>query len=254
MDTTPTDLMKDLDSITHTFTQLSQRLSEVADQVRTQGIPPAEGLLEELAASRRNFTELRDRAIELAGLLATVPAKAPEEISSIKELEALLQLVTEAQARKASDDKLRERALTVLDRILSLTHRDLLEFAPLLDCHAKARELRNAVTARAWPDVHPDTTALAQGRHPFAELLTLVEGHDDLDDDLWLLLKHAVAEGFGKSLALSAARGKLLLRDRPNGKASGQVPALLVTEGVPPVAFTDGEIESTAADTSSTAA
>jgi hypothetical protein len=50
---------------------------------------------------------------------------------------------------------------------------------------------------------------LAQGRHPLAELLTLVEGHDTLDDDLWLLLKHAVAENFGNALAMSADRGKL---------------------------------------------
>lgn len=249
MDTTPTDLLKDLDSITETFAQLSQRLSDVADQVRTQGIPPAEELLEELAASRRNFTELRDRAIELAGLLAALPTKAPDEISSIKELEALLQLVTEAQAKKAIDDKLRERALIVLDRILSLTHRDLQEFAPLTDCHTKARELRSALLALPWPDLHPDATALAQGRHPFAELLALVEGHDDLEDDLWLLLKHAVAEGFGKSLALSAARGKLLLGGHPNGKASGQAPSLLATEGLPPAAVTDGEIDSANAGT-----
>ncbi len=254
MDTTPTDLMKDLDSITQTFSQLSQRLSEVADQVRTQGIPPTEGLLEELATSRRNFAELRDRAIELAGLLTAAPAKTPEEIGSIKELEALLQSVTEAQAKKATDDKLRERALTVLDRILSLTHRDLPEFAPLLECQVKAEELRNAVMATAWPDTHPDTSALAHGRHPLAELLTLVEGHDDLDDDLWLLLKHAVAEGFGKSLALSAARGKLLFGSRPNGQMNRQVPALLDEEEIPPLAFTDGEVAGTTADAASTAA
>jgi hypothetical protein len=41
--------------------------------------------------------------------------------------------------------------------------------------------------------------------------LTLVEGAHDLDDDLWLLLKQATVEHFGKSLAVSAARGKLTL-------------------------------------------
>ncbi len=254
MDRMPTDLMKDLDSITQSFTQLSQRLSEVAGQIRTQGIPPAEGLVEELTASRRNFTELRDRAIELAGLLVAVPAKAPEEISSIKELEALLQLVTKAQTKKASDDKMRERALTVLERILSLTHRELQEFAPLIECQAKARELRNTLLALSGPDLHPDMTALAQGRHPCAELLTLVEGHDDLDDDLWLLLKHAVAEGFGKSLALSAARGKLLLGSQPNGKRHERIPAFSSTEGIPPEDFTDGETESRVENSTTTAA
>jgi hypothetical protein len=42
-----------------------------------------------------------------------------------------------------------------------------------------------------------------------AEFLTLVEGAHDLEDDLWLLLKQATIEHYGKSLAVSAARGKL---------------------------------------------
>ena len=62
MDTSPTDLLQDFSLVTKNFEQLGQRLSEVAEQVRTTGVPPAESLIEEIAASRRNFTELRDRA------------------------------------------------------------------------------------------------------------------------------------------------------------------------------------------------
>ena len=160
----------------------------------------------------------------------------------MKELEALLQLVAEAQRKRAQQEKARTRALTVLDRLLSLVHRDHPDFAPLSECQTKSRALREAIHDHTGADPHPDVTALAQGRHPLAELLTLVEGYDDLDDDLWLLLKHAVAENFGKSLAMSAARGKLCpspTRMNPehspdelrNGAKGTAIPA----------AFTDGE-------------
>lgn len=242
MDISQTDLLQDFSLVTKSFEQLGQRLSEVAEQVRTAGTLPSESLIEEIAASRRNFTDLRARAIELVGLLSESPKAAPEEIGSMKELEALLQLAAEAQRKRAQQEKARTRALTVLDRLLSLVHRDHPDFAPLSECQAKSRELREAIHDHTGAELHPDVTALAQGRHPLAELLTLVEGYDDLDDDLWLLLKHAVAENFGKSLAMSAARGKLCpspTRMNPEHSPDELRNGAKVT--ILPAAFTDGE-------------
>lgn len=244
MDTSHADLLQDFSLVTKSFEQLGQRLSEVAEQVRTTGTLPSESLIEEIAASRRNFTELRARAIELAGLMADTPNTAPEEIGSMKELEALLQVAAETQRKRAQLEKARMRALTVLDRLLSLMHRDHPDFAPLSECQTKARTLREAIHDYTGHESHPDVTALAQGRHPLAELLTLVEGYDDLDDDLWLLLKHAVAENFGKSLAMSAARGKLCpspTRMNPDYSPEEFRNGAKVT--VAPATFTDGESE-----------
>lgn len=247
MEASPTDLLQDFTLVTRTFEQLSQRLTDVAEQVRTSGVLPSESLIEEIATSRRSFTELRDKALELVGLLAGSPAKTPEEIGSMKELEALLQLVTEAQRKKAQEEKGRLRALTILDRILSLIHREQPEFHPLDEVQAKAKALRETLRSHDGPEAHPEVNPLAQGRHPLAELLTLVEGYEDLDDDLWLLLKHAVAENFGKSLAMSAARGKLcpsptrLNTDHspaPGDHRNDQQPTLVPTN------FTDGETHS----------
>lgn len=230
METPQTDLLKDFTLVTHTFEQLSQRLTDVAEQVRNAGVLPSESLIEEITSSRRSFTELRDKAIELAGLLADSPARTPEEIGSIKDLEALLQFVAETQRKKAQEEKARLRALTILDRILSLIHREQPDFPPLEDAQAKARALRETLRTYEGPEIHPEVNPLAQGRHPLSEFLTLVEGYEDLDDDLWLLLKHAVAENFGKSLAMSAARGKLcpsptgLTSDHPTGdQRNGQL-------------------------------
>lgn len=244
METSQTDLLQDFTLVTKAFERLSARLTEVAEQVRTSGAPPSESLIEEIATSRRSFTELRDKALELVNILSGTSTKVPDEIGSIKDLEVLLHAVTEAQRKKAQDEKARVRALTILDQILSLIHREQPDFQPLVEAQAKAKALRDILRAHNGPEAHPDIHALAQGRHPLAELLTLVEGYEDLDDDLWLLLKHAVAENFGKSLAMSAARGKL--RPSParlnqehasSEQQNGQKPGRLNET------FTDGETE-----------
>jgi hypothetical protein len=209
MEASQTDLLHNFTLVTRTFEQLSQRLTEVAEQARIAGVLPSESLIDQIATSRRSFNELRDKALELVSLLAASAPKAPGEIESIKDLEALLQFVAEAQRKKTQEEKARLRALTILDRLLSLIHREQADFHPLEEVQSKAKTIRDELRAHNGADAHPDIMPLAQGRHPLAELLTLAEGFDTLDDDLWLLLKHAVAENFGKSLAMSAARGKL---------------------------------------------
>ncbi|MDX2251879.1 MAG: hypothetical protein NW202_06310 [Nitrospira sp.] len=224
METLRTDLSQDFLHVTRTIEHLGQRLTDVAEQVRTFGVLPSEDLIDAITMTRRSFEELRGKAIELVGLLGQSSAKTPEDIGSVKDLEALLQAVTEAQRKRAQGEKVRLRALTILDHILSLIHREQPEFPPLGEVQAEAKALRETLRASEDPDVHPEATALAQGRHPLAEFLTLVEGHNQLDDDLWLLLQHAVAEHFGKPLAMSAARGKLcqsparLIPDRSTGE------------------------------------
>jgi hypothetical protein len=209
METLRTDLSQDFLHVTRTFEQLGQRLTDVAEQVRTFGVLPSEDLIDDITTTRRSFEELRAKAIELVGLLGQSSANIPEDIGTVKDLEVLLQAVTEAQRKRAQGEKVRLRALTILDHILSLIHREQPEFRPLGEVQAVAKALRETLRASEDPEVHPEANALAQGRHPLAELLTLVEGYNQLDDDLWLLLQHAVAEHFGKPLAMSAARGKL---------------------------------------------
>ena len=222
METLRTDLSQDFLHVTQTFERLGQRLTEVAEQVRTLGVLPSEDLIDAITMTRRSFEELRAKAIDLVGLLGHSSGKIPGDVGSVKDLEALLQAVTEAQRKRAQGEKVRLRALTMLDHILSLIHRDQPDFHPLEEIQAQAKALREILRTSDNPDVHPDANALAQGRHPLAEFLTLVEGHHQLDDDLWLLLQHAVAEHFGKPLAMSAARGKLC-----------QSPARLIPERAP---------------------
>jgi hypothetical protein len=171
-------------------------------------IPPSQELVEYLAKLSRQFEELRARVLNLAESFA-VPSPTPDEIFSLKALESLLHDVTEAEKKKA--EARRQQALRVLDRVLAITHRDCIDFQPLLECHAQARELRRVVTEVQVSDLHPDTQALAEGQHPFLQLLTLIEYQDELDDDRCTFLQESVAKSLSKPLSVAALRGKLLI-------------------------------------------
>jgi hypothetical protein len=192
-----------------TLEELSQQLADVAKALQASGALPQDLVVNEIQTSCRSFHDLRDKSLELVDLLTETPTTSPTEAMPRKGIETLLQFATEAQRKSVHEEKSRVRAMTILDRILSLIHRDHADFFPLHEVQMKAKALRDKLKFDESPEAYSEATLLAQGRHPLAELLTLVEGHKDLEDDLWLLLKHAVEESFGKTLAMSAARGKL---------------------------------------------
>src|SRR3954447_7533341 len=99
-----TDLLHDFAQVTRTFEQLSQRLADVAEQVRTSGTLPSETLIDDITKSRKSFSDLRDRALELLGLMAELPSRTSDDIGSMKDLETVLQLVAEAQRKKVQEE------------------------------------------------------------------------------------------------------------------------------------------------------
>ena len=210
MGDTQADLARDLDSISQRFGDLSNRLMRVAEELRVSGSPPDDQVIQELAVSRTTFQELRTRALDVARHLAVGPTPSPEGVGSLRELESLLQSLSEAEVRRSAEEDKKLLALSVLDHILGLAHRGSSEFQPLIDCQVKADALKQAIQSLTWPDLHPDVEALVQGRHPLAELFTLVKEVESLDDDLWLLLEQEVGEAFGRPLSLAAARGRLV--------------------------------------------
>ncbi len=222
---TPADLFQKFAGVEETFSHLGETLASVASELRASGTPPPQRFLEELAATRVHFEELRSGALQLAQSLVTSAACPAEEIGSLKDLKTLLQSLSEADGKRVADEQIKIQALAILDGVMAIVPRDGSECPPLTDCQAKALELRKAVAELPWPNLHPDAVVLAHRRHPFAELLTLVERGDELDDDLWLLLKHAVAESFGKAVSLAAARGKLVLFEKGRSEATKSTPS-----------------------------
>src|SRR5262247_816384 len=102
-----------------------------------------------------------------------------------------------------------QRANGVLARVLSVVHLDDPAFPALLECQAKATELRLAFT-RAGADRRGVTAKdVLNQLVPFENLMILTVERDTLTDERWAQLDGAVARVFGRQLVNAIARGRL---------------------------------------------
>src|SRR5262249_47119313 len=118
------------------------------------------------------------------------------------------------------------RALNVLTRVLGISHLDDPAFPSLLDCQAKASELRVAVSRAASDGRSATAEKVLDSIKPFENLLTLMLERDTLTDEQWAQLDTAVARVFGRTLVNAAARGRLTIAsiEKP-ASAPGPMPA-----------------------------
>ncbi|WP_333285047.1 AAA family ATPase [Microcoleus sp. MON1_C5] len=205
------DLLKQLTALEEVFSQQEARLSEASRKLRDPGIPIYQKLIQELDESRKNFIQLRDKVLKLAEDLAVSPTLTTEEIGSLAEIKSVLERVDWAEKQKSALALVRDSALRVLDRVLAITHRVESNFQSLLECQEKARELQRTISESQESDLHPDTQLLADGNHPFSKLLTLIAEWEEADDERLDSLHDAVSESFGRTLAMAAVRGKLII-------------------------------------------
>ncbi len=206
------DLARHLAEITERFGTLAAVLGQAARELQVSGTLPPEALAEALGAARREFLEMRAGILEAARALS-INAPSAAELDSIKKLEPLIRAVigaiaTEEKRQAAGEAK--KRALAVLDRVLAVTHTDDPGFAPLVQCQAKAKELRQIVNdPKTLETANP--AAITEGAAPFANLLTLIEGREQLDDERFAALEDSVSHAFGRQIAVVATRGKLVV-------------------------------------------
>src|SRR5215470_2455910 len=104
-----------------------------------------------------------------------------------------------------------QRAIGVLTRVLGITHLDDPAFPSLLECQAKASELRVALSRAGNEGRGPSVEAVLERIKPFEDLLTLMVERDTLTDEQWAQLDTSVARGFGRTLVNLAARGRLTI-------------------------------------------
>src|SRR5437879_9816422 len=104
-----------------------------------------------------------------------------------------------------------QRALGVLNRVLGIGHRDDPAFRPLLECQAKASELRLSLSRAVAEQRGYTVKQVDQAMLPFADLLTLVHGREHLDDHRWGQLETGVSRAFGRPLVAAATRGRLVV-------------------------------------------
>ncbi len=206
------DLLKQLTALENVFSQLEARLSEASRKLLDPGIPISQKLIQELDESRKNFIQLRDKALELAEYLAVSPTLTTEEMGSLADIKSVLERVDLAEKQKSAIALVRDSALRVLERVLAIAHRVESNFQSLLECQEKARELQRAISESHESDLHPDTQLLAEGNHPFCKLLTLIAELDAGDYERLFSLQNAVAASFGIPLAMAAVRRELTIQ------------------------------------------
>src|SRR6266850_259426 len=179
-----------LDDLRQRLAALRTRFAEVAARAAAAA---AEALLDDLRGTAADFDELRLAILDEASALPRAPD--PTRLGTLKALDALVTTIGGAQtdrARRAAWEAARDDALSALDRVMTLVHREDTNFPPLAECQAKARELHAALSA-AQP----------------ADLEALAEGWNRLDDERCALLQDSISQNFGRPLALATVRGKL---------------------------------------------
>ena len=97
----------------------------------------------------------------------------------------------------------------MLDRVMTLIHREENDFAPLGQCQERAREMHAALAGPPPDDLEHETKMVPGKVRPFVELVALVDGWSALDDDRCAYLQDSITQAFSRPLALAALRGKL---------------------------------------------
>ncbi len=227
------ELAEQLDKLGARYKQLAEWLGQTIRDMESAGRPPSVEILHDLGHSRTKFIEIRDRVHLEAAAEGISPLPEPEHLIALEDLRQLLARVEDSRTRMLKRKEICKRAQEALDRVLALRHREEPDFAPLADCLAKAKELRQRAaeiefSGEADPpaDVLEEVQAVADGHHPLCDLLAQVEAHDSLDDDRWHDLTAHITRAFGKPLATAAARGKLQgMPARPTAPAAPSVVA-----------------------------
>jgi signal peptidase len=111
-----------------------------------------------------------------------------------------------------ADAHRRRDALALLERVDRIRHAEA-TFEPLRGVQILAQALWEAINATLPPQIHADAGALADGTHPFAHLLELVERGEFVDDERWHVLEESTAANFGTPVSVAAARGRLRVVD-----------------------------------------
>lgn len=221
------DLRGEITGLAERCRSLGAELVEASQVLQAAGELPPDTLGRQLAALRIAFGALSTRVFQRAAQAGVNITQSADRITSLAELEPLLEAVTQAEAGRVAareravpeDDGARQaaleaavqRAIAVLNRVLGVSHPDDPAFHPLLECQAKASELRLKLSRVAATNRDYSAHRVDEATRPFADLLALVDGQEDVDDERWMGLEESVGRVFGRQLLIAASRGRLAL-------------------------------------------
>jgi class 3 adenylate cyclase len=102
-----------------------------------------------------------------------------------------------------------QHAIDVLNRVLGITHQDDPVFRPLVECQAKASDLRLTLSRSASDRQSQGLQWIQDAIRPFEDFITLVAEADTLEEERSAQIETGVARSFGWPLVTAAARGRL---------------------------------------------
>ena len=210
MNQTSSDLSQELSDLSDRFSTLGEKLLAAARQLHAPGAPPSDELIETIGSCRRDFVEFRERTRGLARSL-DVHSTQLDSMNSLQDVSNVLDAIAEVELHQSKNEEVRRRGMSVLDRVMAIQYSGGNEFAPLRECQDHARTLRQSLENANWKALPAEVERLTEGEHQFSHLLSLIEDHEDLGDDLWASHHESVSQHFGKPLAAAAARSKLTI-------------------------------------------
>lgn len=233
-------------SLKERFSMLAERLGQLAQELKDPGRLSTAGLVNEMEGAQKDFLELHSKVLEIGNSLGIADFPENEKVHSLKDLELLVNSFAEFEDKRKTFEELKNRVLLILDRVSMIAHRDPIDFQPLSEIKAKAVELQQAIGDSSRPGSHREMEALANGSQAFSDLLTFIEASSELDDVRWGRVHESVEQNFGKSLAVAASRGKLMIATEsiPQGplqllskkEPTPPLPPVLKPVGAPPAA------------------
>jgi hypothetical protein len=227
------------------FADHGAKLGEAARELQDGGAPPADELVEALTATRLEFVELRAEIVLAAETLGVAVPDVVESATSLEPVLTAMATALEAHQRHSALEEERDRLVAVLDRVDGVGHQDDDNFGPLVTVKLKAAELKTVVMSATDAE---GARSLAGRVQPFADLLTMLESTEVLDDQKFSSLEDSVARAFGRQITVSVARRRLLLpgqtrapqprraapkRATPAAEPVATEPALLASEPAP---------------------
>ena len=169
----------------------------------------------DLGDCRKAFGSLRERVLGRAESLSLSGPPA-ETLANLNDLSGLIDQIAETEIRQSNSEEVRSRALSVLDRVLAISHVSASEFAPLRESQEQAHDLRESVATGHWAGLPAETEKLAEGGHHYADLLSLIEHPEDLSDEAWAELHDSVGRFDNPMAAAAGASSCPVLGPRRN--------------------------------------
>lgn len=192
---------------------LAARLEQAAEAMQRIGAAP------DAALSR----DLRELDLQLKALLTEFPR--PPHCAAANVWDVLGDAVRRLEQRTMVAPQLR--------LVLRLTHRSQEDFEPLAAAQQAATDWLERLEGDLPLDA-PVLDALLTGKHGLSALVRLATNAGELSDGDWVDDQNIVADAYGRSLALAAARGQLQLNaDATAAVQTAQSPAAPAAEPAP---------------------